>query len=268
MTECPAHPGVEAIGTCTRCGRFYCAAEVKVVDGQPYCAACAERPEIDWLTRHYAALEGRRSGLAWFTAFLGLLGLVGGGAVLVALVDLVRDSLGGFATQEDLRWLLTPLGLIVWSVSALAVVSGRRWALTGNLVASVLTAALLAATNPTPGGQLFVGGVTLVLTVLFSVVLRRDVRTRLFFRLPVSREALRQHYERYGSNWQASSAARLAALGLFIPGLGVISLALGIWGLSRVDRGAVPPVGGLGSAAGAILVSALSCALWGMLVFR
>ena len=104
--------------------------------------------------------------------------------------------------------------------------------------------------------------------MLFFVVLRRDVRTRLFFRLPVERAELRRHYERYGSNWQASSATRLAALGLFIPGLGLISLGLGIWGLSRVNPRAVPPIGGLGSALGAIVVSALSCVLWGALVFH
>lgn len=268
MTECPVHPGVEAVGTCERCGRFYCATEAHPMDGRVYCAACAERPEVNWLTHHYAALEGKRSGLAWFSAGLGVVGLLLGGGMLAALGSIAVQLRGSGESLGALRWVLGPVGIIAWSLTALAVWTGRRWALTANLLGAVLAAALLGLANENTEAQLLVGGLMLLLALLFHAVLRREVRTRLFFRLPVERGALRQHYERYGSNWQASSAARLAALGLVVPGLGFISLGLAVWGLARVDRRAVPPIGGLGSAVGAALLSALSCVGWGFVLFH
>jgi len=268
VTECPAHPGVEAVGTCSRCGRFYCAAEARIVDSQVFCGTCAERPEVDWLTHHYARLEGRRSGLVWFATFLGAVALFVGGSVIVVMIQLLGDVLRREAKLEDAQWAAGPLAIILWSFSAFLLQTGKRWALTLHLVTVVLVSLLAAFANGVREEQLFVGGTTLVMTGLFWAVLRMDVRTRLFFRLPVERSALRAHYERYGSNWQAASASRLSALSLFIPGLALISLGLAVWGLSRIDKRAVPPVGGLGSALGAVILSAMSCALWGFLVFH
>ena len=267
MTECPAHPGVEAVGTCARCGRFYCAAEARAFEGQLYCGACAERPEVNWLAHHYAKLEGQRSGLAWFSAFLGVVGLLAGGGLLVVLVDMFWNMRGTTESLGDLQWVCGPVGLLAWSLTALLVWTGRPWALWLNLVGALVLTGFMALAN-TGDARLVVGGVALLTSGFFWGVLRRDVRTRLFFRLPVERGELLQHYTRYGSNWQAAGAARLAVLGLFIPVLPPISLGLAVWGLARVDRHAVPPVGGAGGAIGAAVLSVLSGVAWGALVFR
>ncbi len=239
-----------------------------MVDHQLFCGTCAERPEVDWLTHHYARLEGRRSGLVWFATFLGGVGLLAGVGMLIALLDLFRDVLRADNPVGDLRWAGGPVGVIFWSVSALLLQTGRRWALTLNLATSLVTSLLFAFANNRLEEQLFVGGTALLLTGGLWAALRRDVRTRLFFRRSVERSELRQHYERYGSNWQASSAARLSALSLFMPPLALVSLGLAVWGLSRVDKRAVPPVGGLGSALGAVIISVLCLTLWGLLIFH
>lgn len=239
-----------------------------MVDHQLFCGTCAERPEVDWLTHHYARLEGRRSGLVWFATFLGVVGLVFGVGMLVALLDLFRDVIRGSNSLEDIRWVASPVAIIFWSVSALLLQTGKRWALTLNLATSLVISLVFAFSNVNLEAQLLVGVMTLAMTGGFWAVLRRDVRTRLFFRRPVERSELRQHYERYGSNWQAASAARLSALSLFMPPLALISLGLAVWGLSRVDKRAVPPVGGFGSGLGAAIISVMCITVWGFLIFH
>ena len=72
MTACPTHPAAEAVGACARCGRFFCAAEERALDGQRYCGECGQRPDVDWLGAHYAPLIGKRSGFAWATGLIAL----------------------------------------------------------------------------------------------------------------------------------------------------------------------------------------------------
>lgn len=245
MSPCPAHPEAEATGTCARCGRFYCDAEVVWLDLRAYCAECAVRPEVDWLGRHYRKLEGRRSGAVWSLAVAGLLILVIAAVLLFAPTLAERERLSG-------------LGLLLFALASFFHFSGHRLAQAAPLIACLLAALLFAAAQQSPWGAL---GAVPLLMLAFSAW--SDVPTRLFFRQEVPRSTLAHHYRREGSNPLAGRASRLAFVSLLLPGLGLISLVLGVIALTRVDPRAVPPITGLSPALGAIVFSLFTSTLWG-----
>lgn len=243
MSQCPAHPGAESVGTCVRCGRFYCAPERIELDGQSYCAECGAREDVDWLGKHYRKLEGTRSGLAWFMLVLGL-------------VTFAR-SLAGVIGAENWKERGFFLGMLVLGAAAMTVMSGKKWSRLVMLASVPLAGGLFATST----GEPFAALLALPALVLASSTFT-DVRTKLFFRVPVDRVALQKHFDREGSNPLAVQASRLALLGLFIPGVGVASLVMGVWALTRVNSKAIPPVGNVSAALGAIVFSLFTCLLW------
>ena len=143
------------------------------------------------------------------------------------------------------------------SVGAMTVMSGRAWsrlALLGSLP-------LAAASFDAGTGQPWAAAITLP-ALMLSISTWTDVRTKLFFRLPVERAELRRDFVRGGSNPLAVQASRLALLSLFIPGLGVVTLAMGVVAISRINSKAVPPVGNLSVALGAVLFSLFTSLIW------
>lgn len=250
MVACAKHPDAEAAGTCARCGRFLCAPELILLDEQSYCDDCGVRDDVDWLGKHYAKREGRRSGLAWFLVLLAVLQLT------VALVMLLSPN----SAPNELGFGVT---LGVFALSCLASASGRP-----GLHLAVVPGSALAAAGFTVFSMADVLGFLLfgVPSLVLSLAVWRDVPTRLFYRKPVSRQELRRHFERDGNNPLANSASRLALLGLFLPGLGLVTLVLGGLALARVDAGKRPPVGGARVALGAIAFSLFTTLIWGATV--
>ena len=112
MTWCPSHPGAESVGTCARCGRFYCAPERIELDGKAYCADCGVREDVDWLGQHYGKLEGKRSGLAWVVLGLGL---------PIGVLGVVAE----FNGKSDWRDRTVGLALIVYGLSSVALFTGK-----------------------------------------------------------------------------------------------------------------------------------------------
>ncbi len=243
MTECPAHAGVEAVGTCARCGRFYCAAEKLELEGKTYCAECGTREDLDWLGKHYRRLEGTRSGLAWFLLALGM--------------TVAAGSLAGLIGSENWKERGFFAGLLVMGLAAMTVMSGKTWSRLVLLGSAPVAAVFFVAGTAEPWSAALV-----LPTLMVSAATWTDVRTKLFFRIPVDRDALRKHFDREGSNPLAVSASRLALLSLFIPGLGVLSLIMGVMALTRIDAKAVPPVGNVSAALGAIGFSVFSSLIW------
>jgi len=124
-----------------------------------------------------------------------------------------------------------------------------------------------ASTVPLP---VFLGsGLLLALFGLSGVT---DVRSKLFYRVPVPRPDLRKHFDRYGNNPLAVISSRLALGSLFVPGLSLVALGLAVFSLTRVDSKATPPVGNIGTAVGAIVFSLFTSMIWGAsllpMVFR
>ncbi len=244
MTECPAHPGVEAVDTCARCGRFYCAAEEVQLDLSFYCGDCGVREDVDWLGHHYRRLEGKRSGFAWFMLALGLVLVAGGVLVLITPGAPWTDVLIG-------------LGMVIYGAAAAAFFSGRPRARPALLIGNFAAAAafIMGCTD-------FWGVIPTSVVFGLTGAAWTDVRSKLFYRQPVSRGKLYAHFEREGSNPLAVLASRLSLLAFFVPGMSFVTLVLGAIAISRIDSKARPPVGNLSAALAAIVVSALMSVVW------
>lgn len=246
MAQCPTHPGAEAIDTCTRCGRFFCAPERFELDGLYYCGDCGAREDLDWLGHHYRKLEGRRSGLAWVLLGLGLAQLVFGLSIIVK-------------PQAPWRDVVLGLAVLVYGAACALFFTGHARARPGLVLGSFVSS--LAFLVGTPDG--FLGLIPALLTIGLTAAAWRDVRSKLFYRKPVPRLTLYAHFHREGSNPMAVTASRLAVQGLFVPGVSVVSLVLAVVALTRVDPKAVPPVGNRSAAAAALFLSVLMSAFWG-----
>ncbi len=245
MADCPAHPGTPALGTCERCGRFFCAADRLELDGKVYCAECGARPDVDWLGAHYAPFVGRRSALAWF---LGVFGLA------LLCVGLLILSGGRPATH----WGGIALAFVTYAAACLGFFTGWRHGRRALVLGSLVGAVLIGATmSEMPGGLALA-----IALLIVSASAWTDVRSKLFYRLPVPRPELRKHFDRQGSNPLAILASRLALFAVLVPGLGLITLGLGVLALTRVDKRATPPVGNVSAGISAIVASLLSLALW------
>lgn len=243
MTECPVHPGAAAVGTCARCGRFYCAAELILLDEKSYCGECGVRGDVDWLGKHYRNFEGKRSGLAWFLLLAG---------IPIAATSLAALPSTGTGGERGLF-----VGLLLMSLGGMTVMSGKAWSRLVLLGTIPLAAVAFVAGTGSP----WAAALTLP-ALMLSISTWTDVRTKLFFRLPVERVELRKHFAREGSNPMAMRASRLALLSLFIPGLSVLTLIMGVMALARIDSKAVPPVGNLSVAIGAIVFSLVTSLIW------
>jgi hypothetical protein len=244
MADCPVHPGEPAIGACARCGRFFCAKERILLDAKPYCGDCGARPDVDWLGHHYRALEGTRSGVAWAMGLFGL-GLVLGGLTLV------------FTSLEHWKGAVAGFGLFLFGASAATTFVGRRALRPAMFVGAALASGAFAIS-----AQEWVALVPAVILFLVAGAVWTDVRTRLFFRVPVPRAELLKHFHREGSNPLAITASRLAFFSLLIPGLSVLSLVLGVVALTKVNSKATPPVGNVSAALGAIIFSLFTTLIW------
>lgn len=245
MAACPTHPDQESVGACTRCGRFCCAQELILVDAQAYCGDCGVRPDVDWLGHHYRQLEGKRSGMSWVLVLVAVPALVLGLVLLASPTSAWNERAVGAAFG-------------VFGLSCVASASGRR-----GLHLAVLAGAVVATAGfGVFGSNDVVGFLFGVPGLILAVATWRDVPTRLYYRKPVPRAELRKHFEAGGHNPLAVAASRLAFLGLFVPGLGLLALTLGLMALTRVDSKKVPPVGGVRIALGAVLFSLMTQCFW------
>lgn len=244
MADCPVHPGEPAIGACARCGRFFCAKERILLDAKPYCGDCGARPDVDWLGHHYRALEGTRSGVAWAMLIVGL-GLAVSGATIVL--------------ESRDRWQagLSGVGIFFFGACAVSVFFGRP-----PLRPALFVGATVATITFWLSAQEWIVLVPGVMLFLVAGAVWTDVRTRLFFRVPVPRAELLKHFHREGSNPLAITASRLAFFSLLIPGLSVLSLVLGVVALTKVNSKATPPVGNVSAALGAIIFSLFTTLIW------
>lgn len=233
------------MGTCSRCGRFHCAAEQIALDDRVYCADCGTRQDVDWLGQHYRKLEGQRSGVVWFLLLLG--------------IGLSAASIAGLAGAENWKERGFLAGLLAFGLASLTPMSGKPWSRWVLLLSGPLAAIIFVSATGDGWGFMLVVPMVGVAAMVWT-----DVRTRLFFRLPVPRKDLHAHFRREGSNPLAVYASRLALLGLFVPGVCVISLVMGVVALTRIDSKAIPPVGNLSAALGAIIFSTFTSLMWGV----
>jgi hypothetical protein len=249
---CSLH-GAPSVATCSRCGVFLCQQEVRHLDAHVFCEACVARPDVDYLEAHRLRYWGRRDGWAYLFGVGGFACLLLGGVMLLMQVksphdaELLRIRLGGllligggilqlawFFRQPWARYAL-PLGVL--STGLLALVLSQSWQALPVLLA--------------PLG--IFGGAAM------------SLRSKLFFKLEVSRDELLKDWRLHRDNRVARSAMGIGFLGLLVPLFAPLALVLGLVGLSRVNPRALPPVGNKGAAITGIVTGALGC-LWGVVL--
>jgi hypothetical protein len=244
--RCATHPQEPASGTCSRCGTFVCAGCVRKISGKPWCAACAARPEINYLGRFRLKLWGRRDGPAWVA---GALSLALAAATLLGL------------------WERRPLWLLVLvtgacSAASLAFFLGRRRAREALIGTSLSCAVAL-------WGYGFRGpAIVFLLGCFAAVLLSFDTRNRLFFRQPVSPERLQRLWHVRENNPRARDAMYLGIASAFFPLFAPLAILVGVVALRRVDPNAVPPIGRKGQAIAGVVLGTVMLGLWSLLLSR
>ncbi|MCP3104928.1 hypothetical protein LZ198_39290 [Myxococcus sp. K15C18031901] len=235
---CAIHPEREANATCQRCGNFTCLECAHRVQDQVYCAACASRPDVNYLEEFKLRVWGRRDANAWAVAF--------GTAVML---------LATFAALVYQDWSLAALLAMATGVGV-AFFLGVGWARPALVVTPVVLGAF---------GMLRVGAGAVVAGFLLFVValqVHLDTRTRLFFRVQVPRTELKRLWELRVNNPVARHALTLGIGAFFLPLLAPLAIVLGVVGLRRVDPNARPPIGRKEHALGGIVLGVLALAAW------
>ncbi|MEW5742344.1 MAG: DUF4190 domain-containing protein [Myxococcota bacterium] len=243
---CPRHPNAPAIAACRRCGTFVCISDQVLLDSAVFCGDCAARPDVDYLEAFRQKYWGKRDSWAWLFGFAALVNVAAG---LGFLAEAVSDFQPGT--------VVIAAALLAWGVTAGAFWWGARWARPGILVVVLL----FAAAQTFMLGPAGLGSVIFPLAFVASAL--GSVRTKLFFRMDVTRAELKKTWSVLHDNVIARNAVMLGVAGLLIGLFAPLAVLLGIIGLRRVDATAYPPIGRKGQAIAAIVLGALGTLGWG-----
>jgi hypothetical protein len=239
--RCFVHPEEPALGTCARCGTFFCARDRRTVGDKDYCASCAARPEVDYLEAFRLKYWGKRDVWAWLVAFGAIINLMFGLQLLASGTENLLFAIIALASAA--------VGACFWAGLPFA-----RLALCFVPIISMLVGVV------TQGAQAFVSG---MLPIFITLIIYSDTRNKLFFREEVSPEALRKAWELYSNNPVARAGFLLSLLGILLPVLAPVALVCSIIGLRRVDLKAHPPIGRKRQAIAGIVLGSMGI-LWGL----
>ncbi|MCY1083557.1 hypothetical protein [Archangium lansingense] len=243
---CAHHPGQEAVGTCARCGAFYCEAESIRHGEHTYCESCGGRPEVGHLERLRQELWGKRDGWAWlmlasaplhlvFTVGMGMDGLWHWSVLGAANTAVVVAWFLGVPLARPALLLLPPLWLVGFTLK------GRDLG-------------VLALLAPAMGLALW---------------LYASTRVRLFFRQEVDLERLERLWDARENNPLARHALVCGLAGLVVPVAAPLAMGLGVAGLRRVNLEATPPIGKRQQALAGLVLGGLGLVGWtGFVLWR
>ena len=256
QATCSLHPDRAATHTCSRCGAFVCDADHRQLGGNVFCPTCAARADVDYLGAFRQSLWGKRDGWAWLVGIGALLNAVGG--------------FGAFASGTPVYGVIGVLAGVVGACYFL----GMRWARVGLLVSPLIGgAAGIVSAFAAPSLTAFERGQrtgtmlgTMLIPMLVVTAMYFDTRNRLFFKIEVPREKLQKAWDLYSNNPLARGGFMLSLLSLIVPGLGLLSLAMSIVALMRVNPTGHPPIGRKGQAIAGIVLSGLSVAGWALVL--
>jgi hypothetical protein len=241
--RCPSHPDQSVLGTCARCGTFFCELDRETVNGKDYCATCAALPETDYLEAFRLKYWGKRDAWSWLIGFGALINLASGAMLLTGEGSGGGGLLAGLAALGG-----GAVGVCFWLGLPFA-----RLALCFVPVVSLLIS--VATVGP-------VAVATGIVPIAVTIAIYRDTRNKLFFKEEVSREALQKAWHLYANNTLARAGFMLSFIGLLAFPLAPVALVCSIIGLRRVDPTANPPIGRKGQAIAGIVLSTVSMVGW------
>jgi hypothetical protein len=248
--RCANHVENVAVGTCERCGSYYCASCYKLLGSKRICSACLAIPGIDYLADTRNKAWGKRDGWVWYIGLMGTLS-----ATLFTLQALMRGyRLQALVTATLAVILLCYFLMLPWARKAIFAVIplGAFTAILelpvydGNQIAYYLGAGL--------GRTLFL--------LLFLSAAYRSTRNKLAFKIEVSNLELSRYYNNYLANAAGQRALAYGLMSLLIPLLIPVAIVLGLRSLRRIDSGAWPPVTSRGSTILGLASAGLSTAIW------
>jgi hypothetical protein len=248
---CARHVDKQAIGTCARCGTYYCGDCYKDLAGRRLCASCLEIPGMDYLKDTRDAAWGKRDGWVWY--FGGLMGL----STLWSMgMGVARGDVGMIVNAVAWLAVLVPYFMLMpWSRKAMFLLLPISLLQTPELPKESAAAAM---------SPMYLRGIqlgSLLFAALFMAAAYFDARNKLAFRIEIPESELQKMYDRR-SNSTARRSLIYGLLSIFVPLLGLLTLALGISAYRRADPNAWPPVGGKRTAIFGIVISSLSSLLW------
>lgn len=256
--RCAYHVDRIAVGTCDRCGSFYCSSCVKQLAHKRLCSACLALPGIDYLAELRNKAWGKRDGWVWYLG--GLFGFV-------TVTGTVANAVAG-----NLWAALFSAAAAALSISYLMLLPWSRVAIFGLIPVSI---ALAIVEAPAVGSQTaaYAAGYSAgagvgrgLVMLLFLLAAYRSARNKLAFKLDVSDAELARYHDRYLSNSHASRAFAYGLLSLPIPLLIPIAWFFGIAGYRKVNPNAWPPVGRRGLAIAGLACAGVSTLLWSVVL--
>ncbi|MFY0571351.1 DUF4190 domain-containing protein [Archangium lansingense] len=241
--RCQSHPDQAVLGTCTRCGTFFCALDRETVNDKDYCTTCATRPEVDYLEAFRLKHWGKRDSWTWFVGFSALAYLAAGARLLM---------------REDLRDSGLMVGLISLAGGTVGVCFWLGLPFARLALCFVPIVAMVVSAFSIGPGAISSG----IWPIIVTLSIYQNTRNKLFFKEEVSREALEKAWNLYANNAVARTGFLLGLVGLLAFPLAPVALLCSIIGLRRVDPTATPPIGRKGQAIAGIVLGAVSTLGW------
>jgi hypothetical protein len=249
--RCANHVESVAVGTCERCGSYYCASCYKQLGAKRICSACLAIPGIDYLADARNKAWGKRDGWVWYLGGLGTLSAVIVVVVAISGADYVQAGVTAaigavlgcyFAMQPWARkaiFAIVPLG-------AFSALLGLPALATANQEAYYVGAAV---------GR---GGMLLA----FLIAAYNSTRNKLAFEIDVSDEELAKYYDKYLANPAAQRALAYGVLSLLIPLFIPVALVAAVRSLRKIDAKAWPPVTGRSTTIVGLVAAGASVLIW------
>ena len=251
--RCAYHVDRIAVGTCVRCGSFYCASCYKDLAGKRICSGCLAIPGIDYLADVRNKAWGKRDGWIWY---LGVLFSISYAAIAVQAI-----------AQGNLGQAIAAVAVTAVMVCYFLMLPWSRQLIFAVVPFAAFTAVLQHPQNLAGDARpsaYYLGtiiGRTGIL-LLFLLLAYRSTRNKLAFKLEVSDAELAKYYDTYVANPAARRACVYGAASIVVPLLIPFALAFGVRGLRRGDPNAWPPTGQRGAALWGLVFTGLSVVIW------
>ncbi|MDF1660467.1 MAG: hypothetical protein P1V97_01760 [Planctomycetota bacterium] len=267
---CVIHADREAITNCQRCGDFICKKCLKRLPKSQVCQRCAKKYLIDAVDTFKARLWGRRDSHVCFLSGFGAL------LSLIFLAPLAREiyqrsAWGGGTASLDTSSIM--LLAIIFGVNTLITVTyfmlkkWARWALfLIPLLCLVAPIALFLLNTNLGMDYLSFSSIVSVLTFIAVLSALLNPRTKLAFKIEISKKQLQTLYDRSKINREARNSVAVALLGLLVPPLLFASLFFAYIGLKKYDPDGWPPVEGIKQAQVGLAISLLGLLFWAIAI--